>query len=82
MRANRRVDTFIRQPQTLDRPLMNDVRFDNFRHVFGFDAAVPNCFRVNNHGWPVLALIQTTGFVGANGGLQSARGEFLFESQL
>ena len=44
--------------------------------------SIPDGFRIDDHGWAVLALIKASGFVGADGALQSKLGEPVFESLL
>jgi hypothetical protein len=52
--------------QALNRLPADDVRLDDFVHVFRLNASIPDRFRVNDHSWPQFALIQATGFVGAD----------------
>jgi hypothetical protein len=82
MSATFRVQAFVCQHQSGDRYFVDNVRFDDFPNVFGSDSAIPDCFGINDHRWPVFALIQTTGAIGSDGGFQSARSQFLFEKQL
>jgi hypothetical protein len=67
--------------EALDRPASYDVRFDDFVHVFGLDASVPDCIRVNHDRRAQLALIQATGFVGADA-FQSALRQLGLEEAL
>lgn len=76
------VYAFIGQPQPRDGNPVDDVRFDDFLHVRGGHAAIPNRFRINDNRRAVLALVQTSGFIGSDRSLQTSRGQFLFEVQL
>jgi hypothetical protein len=67
--------------EALDRAAAYDVRFDNFVDVFRFDASVPDCLGVNHDRRAQLALIQATGFVGADI-FQSALRQFGLEEAL
>ena len=44
----------------------NDVGVDDFVHVLGLDASVPDCFGVNNYCWSQFTLVQAAGFIGAH----------------
>jgi hypothetical protein len=44
----------------------DDVRLDDFVHIFGLNASVPDCFGVHHHCGAQLTLVQATGFVGPN----------------
>lgn len=44
--------------------------------------SVPSCFRINDDGRAVLALVEASGFVGADGAFQSKLSEPVFESFL
>ena len=66
MRAVFRVDAFLGDAQALDRPAMDQVLLDDLRCVFGLDSAVPDCFRINNHIWTVLALVEAERLVDAH----------------
>src|SRR5262245_64110013 len=60
------------EPQTLDRPSADDVRFDDFFDIGLGDAAVPDGVRIDDHRRAVFALIETAGAVGANRAIQTA----------
>jgi hypothetical protein len=66
MRTAFRIDALIRKPQPLYRPAAHKMLLHNLRRVRGLHVAVPDSFRVNNHRRPMLALIQTAGFVDAD----------------
>jgi hypothetical protein len=44
----------------------DDVCLDDFVHISGLDASIPDCFGVNHYGWSQFALVEAAGFVGAN----------------
>ena len=67
--------------EALDRPAVHDVGFDDFVDVFGLDASVPDCFGVDDHRRAQFALIEATGFVGADI-LQSALRQLGLEEAL
>jgi hypothetical protein len=67
--------------ETSYRLAVDDVRFDYFIHVFGADASVPNGFGINDYGWAEFALIEASGFIGADV-LDTALGELGFEQAL
>ena len=69
----RRIDAFFLQSQPLHRNPTGNVRFNDLGHVVGTNSPVPDLIRINDHVRSVLALVQTTGFVGANCCLQTAR---------
>ena len=63
VRARLRIDALIRQAQPLHRTPVNQVLLHNLRGIFGLNMPVPDPFRIYHHGWTVLALIETAGFV-------------------
>ncbi len=46
-----------------DFPLAN-MSFHDFCHISFFADPIPDTFGVNDHTWPILTLVQTSGFVG------------------
>src|ERR1700692_924871 len=44
----------------------NDVGVDDFVHVLGLDASIPDCFGVNHHRWSQFTLVEASGFIGAH----------------
>jgi hypothetical protein len=73
--ATRGVDATLRQAETLDRPASHKVFADNFFHIRGLDRAVPDCIRVDDDGWAMLALVKAASLISPNrsgeaGGLQ------------
>ena len=63
MRAALGVQALVGQAQPLNGATGEQVFVHNRRCVSGLDVAVSNCFGVDHHHWPVLALVQTAGFV-------------------
>lgn len=57
----------------------DDVGGHDFFDVVLRYMAVPDGFRIDDDGWPVLALVQASGFVGANGVADAMLGKRLFE---
>jgi len=82
MLASFRVQATIGQSQTLDRLSADNVRLDDFVDVGFGDVAVPDGIRVNHDVGAVLALIETSGLIGADATFQSASSELLFEELL
>jgi hypothetical protein len=66
VRTSLRVDALIAQAQPFDRSPAHEVLFHNFRGICRTYVAVPNPLWVNDHRWPVLALIQASRFVDAD----------------
>ncbi len=54
--------------QPLHRFAVEDVRLDDLVDIGQGDMSVPNGFWIDDDGRPVLALIEASGFVGADGG--------------
>jgi hypothetical protein len=44
----------------------DDVGSDDFLNVVLRYVAVPDCFRIDDDRWPMLALIEASGFIGSN----------------
>ena len=66
VRAVSGVEAIVGDDKTLDGPAGDEVLADDFRHVFDSDATVPDGFRVDDNGRAVFALVETSGFVGAD----------------
>src|SRR6266850_3366760 len=77
----RGVQNLIRNAQPLDRAVSDDVRLDDFVHVFRFHAPVPDAFRIHNNVGPKFALIEAAGFVSAHKFYAALR-ELRFEKAL
>ena len=82
MLAGRGVEAGICQPQSFHRLSFDDVRLNDLFHVRIGNVPVPDCFRINHHGRPVFALIQTAGLVRAYFPFHAERRELLFEELL
>jgi len=67
VRAFSGVEAVVGDDKTLDGPAGDEVLADDFRHVFDSDATVPDSVRVDDNGRTVFALVETSGFVGADG---------------
>jgi hypothetical protein len=80
--ALRSIQAFVGNQQTLDRLPVQDVRFDDLLNVRRRYSPVPNTFRINDHRWSVLALVETSRHVGAHTFLEATQGELLFEEIL
>jgi hypothetical protein len=71
MRAAGGVDAALGQPQPLDGTSAGQVLADDLLHIFRLNMAVPHGLRINDNGWPVLALVETAGFVSADAGAET-----------
>ena len=76
------VETLFVQPQACYWVMIDEVRFNNFSDIFGPNPAIPNPFRVNHHSGPMLTLVETAGFIGADAPLKPSSGQFPFEEEL
>lgn len=76
------VEATVFDSQPFNRFSADDVRFYDFVHICQRHASVPHGFGIHNDIWPMLALIQTTGLIGAHSSLQSTLGELLLEELL
>lgn len=61
-----RIDAVISQPQSLYRNAPGDVRFDDLSYVLRANAAIPDLVGIHHDVRTMLALVQTSGLVGAN----------------
>lgn len=77
-----RINARIGQCQSLNRLPANDVRFDDFVNVGRGYAPIPHPVRIDNKIGPMLALVETAGFIGPNFVLQPALGQLLLEDPL
>lgn len=71
MRTSIAIDTGLRQPQTFHWTPSNDMFLDNLLDIAWMNIAIPDSFGIDDHHRSVLALVQTTGFIGADLVLQS-----------
>ena len=71
MRTALGVQARIGQPQTLHRATVQQVLLDNLAHVADTDKAVPDGVGIDHHDRAMLALVQTSQFIGADLALQS-----------
>ena len=74
------IQALVFQPESFHRTSSHDVGFNNLVYIIRRDSSIPDCFRINHNVWPMLALIEAAGVIGANSALQSPLGEFLLES--
>jgi hypothetical protein len=73
----------IRNHQALHRLPANNVRRDDFVHIFWANVPIPNCLWIDHHRRPQFTLVQTSTFVGAHGGVgNSALRQFGLEQPL
>ena len=68
--------------QSLYRQVADDVRFNDFVHIIRRDSAIPDCLRIDHNRRPVLTLIKTAGFVGADRSFNALLGQFDLEDAL
>jgi len=67
MRTGGGVQAIVGNDEALDGASGDKVLTDDFRHVFDGDTAVPDSFWVDDDGRAVLALVETSSLVGADG---------------
>ena len=60
------VETGVGEAQALDGTVVEEVLGDDFLDVFDVDEAVPNGLGIDHDDGAVLALIEASGFVGAD----------------
>ncbi len=70
MRATFGIQTRLRQPQPLHRPAANQMFLNDFLDIPCMHKAIPHGLRINHHHRPMLALVQTPGFVDPHAMLQ------------
>ena len=66
MRARRSVETAFGKPEAFYGASRNQVLADDLGHILRLNEAVPDGARVNDHGWSMLALVKTSGFIYAD----------------
>jgi hypothetical protein len=76
------IQALVSQPESFHRTSSHDVGFHNLVYIIQRDSSIPDCFRINHNVWPMLALIQAAGVIGANSALQSELRQFLLESRV
>jgi hypothetical protein len=59
----------------------DDMRFNDFIHIFGMNASIPDGFRIDNDRGTEFALIEASRLIGTNV-FDAARGQFSFEQAL
>ena len=82
MFAGFRVDAGIGQHQALHRAAFDQVRLDNLRHIRRTDVAVPDRLRIDDEIRPMLALVQASGLVDANGPFQAGGVDSLLQQRM
>ena len=76
------IDASFGQHQPFDRMSSHQMRGNNFIHVGFRDVPIPDGFRINDHGWPMFALVQAAGLVDADTPLQAGHIYGLLEPPL
>src|SRR5581483_11437015 len=74
-----RVDTRVGQHQPSHRAPVANVLLNDLVGVCFADTSVPDCLGINDHGWPVLALIEASGLIGSHATAQSVFHQLAFE---
>lgn len=82
MRTTGSVEAIVGNSKSLDRLAVHDVRLNNLLDIGGGHSPVPDTVRINDHGWAVLALIETTRHIGAHTFFESTQRELLLEEIL
>ena len=79
MWADGGVEAIVGDDEALDGASGDQVLTDDFRHVVDGDAAVPDGFRVDDDGGAVLALVETSSLVGADGAGKAGAADCVLE---
>lgn len=80
MRAALSIEAGVRDSQAFDRMSADNVGGDNFVHICGLYAAVPDFVRIDDNRGSMFALLEASGLVGANLiAADSVLGQFLLE---
>ena|SRR5215469_4716552 len=82
MFTDRGIQALVFQPESFHRTSTHDVGFNDLVYITQRDSSIPDGFGINHNVWPMLALIETAGVIGANPALQSAFGELLLEPRV
>jgi hypothetical protein len=82
MRTLFRIDALLRQHQSLHWLSADNVRFDDLVDVLRLHSSVPHRIGIDDHRLPVLALVETSGFVRADFALEPALGDLVLEQFL
>ena len=72
----------VRNDQPLDGTAADNVRFDDLVDIGRRDVAIPHRLRIDYDCGAKLALIEASGFVGSDRGLDPALGELYFEQAM
>jgi hypothetical protein len=62
------IDAALRQDKVGDALSSDEVQLDNSVDVFELNPAVPYCLGINHHSRAMLALLETSGLIGADSG--------------
>jgi hypothetical protein len=76
------VDATLRQAQALDGAVAGNVGLNDLGDVGELYVSVPDALGIDHDGRTVLALVEASGFVSADGGLQPAEGELSLKGPL
>lgn len=79
MFAGSGIDAAVSQTQSLHRTAPHQMGGNNFVHIGFRDVAVPDGFRVDDHGWSMFALVEAAGLIDADASLESRRVHSLLE---
>lgn len=60
------MNTFFRQFQPLHRAAFDQMGLHDLRHICRADVPVPDRIGIDDHIWPMFALVQATGFIDAD----------------
>jgi hypothetical protein len=75
------IQNLIGDEQSLHWLATDNMRLDDFVHIFRLDVSVPDRFGINHHRGAKFALVEAAGFVGAHQ-LDAALGQLGFEEAL
>ena len=80
--ARRGVDATLGQAQAIDGTVTRNVGLNDLGDVGKLYVSVPDALGIDHDGRTVLALIEASGFISADGGLQPAKGELSLKRPL
>jgi hypothetical protein len=82
MLASGGVEAGVSDSEAFDWLVGNDVRLHDFRDISERDMAIPYCLGIDDHGGPVLALIEASGLVGTYGCLNAGERQLTLQFEM
>jgi hypothetical protein len=82
MLAGSGIDAAFGQQQPFDRTPRHQMGGNNLIHIGFRDMPIPDGFRIDDHRWPMFALVQAAGLVDADASLQAGHIHSVLEPRL